>query len=114
AVPRGVVQVATHGAVPAIGKDESGRLQLAEWLTHAARPLVSRVTVNRLWQRLFGRGIVASVDYFGVRGEPPTHPELLDYLAGQLIHEGWSQKRLIRQIVLSRTYRLSAEVDESA
>jgi hypothetical protein len=114
ALPRGFVQVATHGDVPVIRKDQSGRLQLADWLTNAARPLVSRVTVNRLWQRLFGRGIVASVDYFGVRGEPPTHPELLDYLAGQFIRDGWSQKRLIRQIVLSRTYRLRAAVDETS
>lgn len=113
-MPRGFVHVATHGPVPAIGKDQSGRLQLADWLTNAARPLVSRVTVNRLWQRLFGRGIVASVDYFGVRGEPPTHPELLDYLAGQLIRGEWSQKRLIRQIVLSRAYRQRAEVDKTA
>jgi len=113
-MPRGFVQVATHGAVPAIGKDQSGRLQLAEWLTNAAQPLVSRVTVNRMWQRLFGRGIVASVDYFGVRGEPPTHPELLDYLAGQFIREGWSQKRLIRQLVLSRTYRQRAEADDTS
>jgi hypothetical protein len=108
-MPRGFVQVATHGAVPDIGQDQSGRWQLARWLTGAAQPLVSRVTVNRLWQRLFGRGIVASVDYFGLRGEPPTHPELLDYLAGQFIRDGWSQKRLIRQLVLSRTYRQRAQ-----
>ena len=113
-MPRGFVQVATHGAVTAIGKDQSGRLQLADWLTNAASPLVSRVTVNRIWQRLFGRGIVGSVDYFGVRGEPPTHPELLDYLARQFIREGWSQKRLLRQLVLSRTYRQRAEVDEKS
>jgi len=113
-VPRGFVQVATHGPVPSIGKDQSGRLQLAEWLTGAARPLVSRVTVNRIWQRLFGRGIVASVDYFGVRSEPPTHPELLDFLAGQFIHEGWSQKRLIRLLVLSRTYRQRSEADDAS
>jgi hypothetical protein len=75
---------------------------------------VSRVTVNRIWQRLFGRGIVGSVDYFGVRGELPTHPELLDFLARQFVRDGWSQKRLIRQLVLSRTYRQRAEVNETS
>jgi len=113
-VARGFVEVATHGPVPAIGNDQSGRLQLAEWLTHAASPLVARVTVNRMWQRVFGRGIVGSVDYLGVRGEAPTHPELLDHLAGQFVRDGWSQKRLIRSLVLSRTYRQAAEVDEAS
>lgn len=113
AVPRGFVQVATHGAVPAVGSEESGRRQLAEWLTGAASPLLARVTVNRIWQTLFGRGIVGSVDYFGVRGERPTHPELLDYLADRFIREGWSRKRLIRALVLSRTYRQRAEGGES-
>ena len=113
-IPRGFVQVATHGTVPAISADQSGRVQLAEWLTHAASPLLSRVTVNRIWGRLFGRGIVASVDYFGVRGDLPTHPELLDDLAGRFIREGFSIKRLIRQLVLSRTYRQRTEADETS
>ena len=112
--PRGFVQVATHGSVPAITGSQSGRLQLAEWFTNAASPLVSRVTVNRIWQRLFGRGIVGSVDYFGVRGEAPTHPELLDHLAAEFIRDGWSRKRLIRRLVLSRTYRQQAEVADAA
>lgn len=114
AVPRGFVQVATHGAIPAVPRDHSGRAELADWLTHAAAPLVARVTVNRVWQRLFGRGIVASVDYFGVRGEPPTHPQLLDDLAGRFLRDGWSQKRLIRRLVLSRTYRQQSEVTETS
>ena len=114
AVPRGFVEVATHGAPPTIPADQSGRLQLANWLTGPASSLVARVTVNRIWQRLFGRGLVGSVDYFGVRGELPTHPELLDYLAGQFIRDGWSQKRLIRELVLSRTYRQRAEADDSS
>ncbi|MBI3862949.1 MAG: PSD1 domain-containing protein [Planctomycetia bacterium] len=113
-VPRGFVQVATHGPVPVLPPDRSGRVELAEWLTHASAPLLARVTVNRVWQRLFGRGIVASVDYFGVRGEAPTHPQLLDGLAGRFIGDGWSQKRLIRRIVLSRTYRQQSEVDDSS
>src|SRR5262249_17439211 len=71
-------------------------------------------TVNRIWQRLFGRGLVASVDYFGVRGERPTHPELLDYLSAQFVRDGWSQKRLIRELVLSRAYRQRAEVNDAS
>jgi uncharacterized protein DUF1553/uncharacterized protein DUF1549/cytochrome c len=114
AVPRGFVEVATHGSPPTIPADQSGRLQLANWLTGSASSLVARVTVNRIWQRLFGRGLVGSVDYFGVRGELPTHPELLDYLAGQFIRDGWSQKRLIRELVLSHTYRQRAEADDSS
>ena len=114
AVPRGFVEAVTHGSSPTIPADQSGRLQLANWLTGPASPLVARVTVNRIWQRLFGRGLVGSVDYFGVRGELPTHPELLDYLAGQFIRDGWSQKRLIRELVLSRTYRQRAEADDSS
>lgn len=105
AVPRGFVQVATQGAAPPVADHQSGRLELARWLNGAASPLVARVTVNRVWQKLFGQGIVGSVDYFGLRGDSPTHPELLDHLASQFIHDGWSLKRLIRGIVLSRTYR---------
>lgn len=114
AVPRGFVEVATHGSPPTIPTDQSGRLQLANWLSGPASPLTARVTVNRIWQRLFGRGLVGSVDYFGTRGDPPTHPELLDYLAGQFIRDGWSQKRLIRELVLSRAYRQRAEADDSS
>ena len=113
-VPRGFVEVATHGSPPTIPPSQSGRLQLAGWLSGPASSLVARVTTNRIWQRLFGRGLVGSVDYFGMRGELPTHPELLDYLAGQFIRDGWSQKRLIRELVLSRTYRQRAEADDSS
>lgn len=113
-VPRGFVQVCTHGPVPPIRPDHSGRLELAEWLTGAAAPLVARVTVNRVWQRMFGRGIIGSVDYFGVRGESPTHPQLLDHLAARFIRDGWSQKRLIRSLALSRTYRQKTDVDETS
>ncbi len=113
-MPRGFIQVATHGSVPVIDKDRSGRLELAEWLTHAASPLVSRVAVNRLWERMFGKGLVGSVDYFGVRGELPTHPELLEYLASRFVSQGWSQKRLIRQLALSRTYRQRTEATETS
>ncbi|MFN0054264.1 MAG: PSD1 and planctomycete cytochrome C domain-containing protein [Planctomycetales bacterium] len=111
-MPRGFVAVATHGESPRIDGEQSGRAQLAQWLTQAASPLVARVTVNRIWAQLFGRGLVASVDYFGVRGEPPTHPELLDFLADRFLRRGWSRRALIRELVLSRTYRQSALADE--
>lgn len=88
----------------------SGRLELASRLTDASRnPYISRVAVNRVWHHLFGRGIVASTDNFGVLGEPPTHPELLDYLATEFVKDGWSTKRLIRRLVLSSTYAMASD-----
>jgi cytochrome c553 len=93
----------------------SGRLELARQMTDTARnPLITRVMVNRVWHHLFGRGIVESVDNFGALGKPPTHPELLDYLASQFARDGWSIKRLIRAIVLSSTYRMSSQDASSA
>ena len=85
------------------------RLHLARWLTRRGHPLTSRVTVNRIWARLFGRGLVATLDDFGTRAEPPTHPELLDHLALSF-EEDWSVKELLRRIVTSRTYRQSSRV----
>ncbi|MES2692930.1 MAG: DUF1549 and DUF1553 domain-containing protein, partial [Verrucomicrobiota bacterium] len=84
------------------------RLDLANWIVDPANPLTARVTVNYLWKHLFGRGIVATVEDFGTRGEPPSHPELLDYLATEFVRGGWSRKAMIRQIVLSATYRQSS------
>ena len=81
------------------------RLDLARWLVAPANPLTPRVAVNHLWLHLFGQGLVRTPDDFGARGEPPTHPELLDWLAGELIRQGWSRKQLIRLIVTSATYR---------
>jgi hypothetical protein len=108
AVPRGFVQVvSTPGEKAAIATKESGRLQLAEWLARRDNPLTARVAVNRIWQHLFGRGLVATVDNFGNMGEKPSHPELLDYLAVRFMDQGWSVKKMIREIVLSRAYRLS-------
>jgi hypothetical protein len=107
-VPRGFLQVATIGPPPAIPPRESGRRQLAEWLSRADNPLPARVMVNRVWHYLFGAGLVRTVDTFGVTGEPPSHPELLDYLALRFVQEGWSVKKLIREIMLSRTYQLSS------
>lgn len=113
-VPRGVVRVASWDTLPAIPAGQSGRLQLADWLADEHNPLTARVTVNRIWQKLFGTGIVPSVDYFGARGDVPTHPELLDHLATRFMRGGWSQKAFLRSLVLSRTYRLSSANPQSA
>lgn len=107
--PRGLVRVAMWEPQPQIPAGQSGRLQLAEWIADSRNPLTARVAVNRIWQKLFGEGLVRSVDYFGVRSDHPSHPELLDHLAQRFMHDGWSQKRLIRTLVLSRTYRLSSD-----
>jgi hypothetical protein len=93
----------------------SGRLELAQQMTDPAlTPFITRVHVNRVWHHLFGRGIVASVDNFGVLGEAPTHPELLDYLANRFVAEGWSTKKLIRTLVLTRAYQMSSVPDATA
>jgi len=107
-VPRGAIQVASWEGFPEIPAGQSGRLQLADWLADRRNPLTARVTVNRIWQKLFGEGLVRSVDYFGTRGETPSHPELLDHLATRFMESGWSQKQLIRELVLSRTYRMTS------
>ncbi len=83
----------------------SGRLELAHWLTRPDHPLTARVMANRIWQHLFGRGIVATPSNFGRLGQPPTHPELLDYLAVRLVEDGWSIKSLIREIMTSQAYQ---------
>lgn len=113
-VPRGFVRVVPSGPWPQIPPNTSGRVQLADWLASPENPLPARVTVNRIWQKLFGEGLVRSVDYFGTRGDRPTHPELLDWLAVRFIQNGWSQKTLIRELVLSRTYGLSSAQDAAA
>ena len=102
-VPRGVLTLFDYPAAP-IGKDESGRRQLADWIADSRNPLTARVFVNRAWHHLFGRGLVETVDNFGVLGVQPTHAELLDMLALDFISSGWSTKELIRRIVLSRTW----------
>ncbi|MEX2169927.1 MAG: PSD1 and planctomycete cytochrome C domain-containing protein [Pirellulales bacterium] len=92
----------------------SGRMQLAEQLVAVDNPLTARVFVNRVWHHLFGRGIVPTVDNFGVLGELPTHPELLDYLAAEFMGNGWDTKQLIRRMVLSSTYRMTSTADADA
>ncbi|MEM9585974.1 MAG: PSD1 and planctomycete cytochrome C domain-containing protein, partial [Planctomycetota bacterium] len=91
-----------------VASSASGRLQLAEWITSTENPLTARVIVNRVWQRHFGRGLVPSTSDFGVRGEPPTHPKLLDWLATDFMQNGWSLKHLHRRIMNSRTYQLAS------
>ena len=108
-VPRGFIQVAIKGETSAIPADQSGRLQLAQWMTGRNHPLTSRVFVNRVWHWIYGAGIVRSTDNFGVTGELPSHPELLDYLAVKFMEDGWSLKRLVKEMVMSRTYRMSSE-----
>lgn len=110
-VPRGVptvMQVAMRKPPPAFPKDQSGRLELARWLTDPEHPLTSRVIVNRIWTWHFGRGLVPTPDNFGTLGAAPTHPELLDYLARRLIQERWSIKALHRLILTSAAYQRAA------
>jgi hypothetical protein len=91
----------------------SGRLELARWLVSESNPLPSRVMVNRIWQWQFGQALVRTPNNFGLMGEKPTHPELLDYLARQFMSHGWSIKQMHRQILLSSTYRMSSRVSEA-
>ena len=92
----------------------SGRLALAEAIASPRNPLTARVMVNRVWHHLFGRGLVPTVDNFGRLGDQPTHPELLDHLAAQFIAEGWSFKKLIRQLVTTRAFQLASEPTAAA
>ncbi len=86
------------------------RLGLAEWLTSPTHPLTARVAVNRWWELLFGTGIVETVEDFGIQGAPPSHPELLDWLATELVARKWDQREILKQIVLSAAYRQSSRV----
>jgi len=113
-VPRGFPRVVAIGDSPTIPSDRSGRLELARWLTHPDHPLTARVMANRVWRHLFGAGIVSTVDNFGFSGEQPSHPELLDDLAVRFVAGGWSVKGLVREIVLSRTYRQASTYDDRA
>jgi hypothetical protein len=108
-VPRGFLTVAHRGQMPTLPSDQSGRLELAEWIASNDNPLTARVIVNRVWCWLMGEGLVRSVDNLGTTGDAPSHPELLDHLAAQFMHEGWSIKKLVREIVMSRAYQLSSQ-----
>jgi hypothetical protein len=110
-VPRNAMRMLTPTPLQ-IGEEESGRRQLAELIS--THPLTARVFANRVWHHLFGVGLVRTVDNFGTLGERPSHPELLEYLAGRLVESGWSTKALIRDVVLSRTYQLAADENKAA
>lgn len=112
-VTRGFVQVL--GNLPdRLPSNGSGRLEFAHWLVSNENPLTARVMVNRLWQQLIGKGIVREPDNFGVSGPPPTHRELLDSMALDFMDQGWSIKKMIRSIVVSRVYRLSSQYDPTS
>ncbi len=113
AVPRGYLTAFDVPGAPRINPEQSGRLQLANWIASDKNPLTARVIVNRVWHHLFGQGIVLSVDNFGVTGDPPSHPELLDHLASRFMNDGWSVKRMIRSVVLSRAYQLGSDSPEA-
>lgn len=112
--PRGDIRISGLPEFPEVPEDASGRLQLAQWIASPENPLTARVMANRVWQHLFGKGLVETVDNFGLTGREPSHPELLDHLAIRFIEEDWSVKRFIRTVMLSRTYQLSSEHQETA
>jgi hypothetical protein len=112
--PRGVPKVLETDGTISLPTTGSGRLALARWLTEgSARHLTARVMVNRIWQHHFGRPIVPTPSDFGLRGTPPTHPELLDWLAADFLASGWSIKAMHRRIMLSETYQLASEHDSA-
>ncbi len=110
-IARGFLQVVSTTDEEPIRSDESGRLQLANWMASPENPLTARVFVNRVWSWMFGEGIVTSVDNFGTTGEAPSHRELLDYLAVRFVELDWSVKDIVREIATSEAYRMSSDYD---
>ena len=108
--PRAMPGVLRHAATPKVSSG-SGRLELARWVASAENPLTARVYVNRVWLHLFGTGLVRTPDNFGSGGSTPDHPELLDWLAARFVAEGWSTKKLVRELVLTHAYRLDSTHD---
>jgi hypothetical protein len=113
-IPRRFLEVLGGQMLSGEEAKQSGRLQLAQWLSGENNPLTARVMANRIWQYHFGTGLVKTPSDFGTRGLPPTHPELLDWLASRFIADGWSMKKLHRRIMLSRTYQLSSQGAENS
>ncbi|MCG8587093.1 MAG: DUF1553 domain-containing protein, partial [Pirellulales bacterium] len=118
--PKNPGEIVPKGFLPALSFEEqtpikrrSGRLELARRITADSSPAARRVIVNRIWQHMFGRGIVPTPDNFGKLGLPPTHPELLDYLATDFSQQGWSIKSMIRKIALSKTYQMSSKPSDA-
>lgn len=111
-VPRQFLRLVAGESRQPFAKDASGRLDLGKAIADPANPLTARVIVNRVWQHHFGEGIVRTPSDFGTRAEPPTHPALLDWLAAEFVENGWSLKRLHREIVLSRAYRQSSRISD--
>jgi hypothetical protein len=112
----GFIDVITSGnppteIPPANGHTSGRRRALAEWLTSPENPLTARVVVNRVWSHHFGQGIVPTLDNFGKMGQPPSHPELLDWMAVEFMQRGWSIKRLHRLIMTSEAYQMSSQAD---
>ena len=112
--PRRFPRIIAGVEQPEIGPQESGRLQLAQWLTSPNHPLVGRVIVNRVWHWRFGRGLSPTVDNFGLLGQPPTHPKLLDWLTRRFLDSGGSLKKLHRMMLLSSTWQMSTQFDAAA
>jgi hypothetical protein len=109
--PRRFPQAIAGSNQPTLPATQSGRLELARWLASPTNPLTARVAVNRIWQHHFGTGLVATSDNFGARGDRPSHPDLLDWLAGEFVRSGWSIKHIHRLIMRSATYQMSSNPD---
>jgi hypothetical protein len=108
--PKETVPPAVPAFLPSLPKNApANRLTFAKWLFAPENPLTARVTVNRQWQAFFGRGLVKSLEDFGYQSEPPSHPELLDWLAVEFVKQGWSMKKLHKQIVMSATYKQASQ-----
>ncbi len=113
-VPRGFLSLVKLDGVPSVPANQSGRLELAQWLTHPHNPLAIRVIVNRIWSHLFGNGLVTTVDNFGINGDHPSHPELLDALALRFVEQNWSFKAMIRELMLTNAYQMGTASNEQA
>lgn len=112
-VKRGFLQVLPNGGPATIKSGQSGRRELADWLSSKENPLTARVMVNRIWLKLIGEGLVASPNNWGVTGQKPSHPKLLDLLAVQFMNDNWSIKKTIRRIVLSDAYQRSSQMHQA-